>query len=295
MLLILPLVVFSFITNAQNKKTYDFFEVPRFEDKLVYDDAGLLNPETTDRLEQRLRRVQDSSGYQVAVLIIHDLSGIINSYARKVIYEWKLGDRKEQKCVLMLIVQQKREVRIEVGKGLIDKLTPEECESIIDHAIIPNFKEEKYNEGSIAAVQGIIAGLGGTYNPPQTKTNYNMIFLVVAIIAIVASCVGLFSKHYFVPFYAGLIPFYAVFVSATFNWWVVGAFVAGFPLVRWILVKSKVKLLTFGAATGNGSGGSYEEDEYDRMQRRRIFDDSSDDSSSSSSSSSDSSGGSGHW
>lgn len=297
MLLIFSLPAFLSFAPAQNpKKTYAFYEVPRFDDKLVHDDAGVLTPETIAHLEQTLRNLEDSTGYQVGVLILYDLQGLINSYARRVIQEWELGRKKEQ-GVLMLIIQKQREVRIEVGKGLIEVLTPEECQKIIDHEIIPNFKEEQYNEGSLAAVNGIITGLGGAYEIPEAKDFYKIVFYVISGIVILASCVGLFSKSYFIAAYAGLIPFYGVLVGPTLSWWVAGAFVVVFPLARWLIVKSKMKLLTFGElAKGDGSGDSYDEDEYDRMTRRNAMYDSSDSScGSSSSSSSDDSGASGRW
>lgn len=291
LLFVLALSAIGVEAQQKKKKITQFWERPEFTGRHVYDDAGMLKAETIANLEEILNNVEDSTGNQVAVLTFFDLSGVMETYARKTIEEWKLGGKK-QNGVLLLIVQDRREVRIQVGEGVIGRLTPEICQRIIDNEIIPHFKDKEYDDGTSAAVQGIVAGLSGNYDPPKAGSGYRIFFIGLAVLVILVSCFGLFSKSWFIAAYAGLLPFHAVIVGPFISWWVVGGIVAGFPLIRFLLVKSKVKLLTFGS---NATGGLRSEDLYDKMQRRNDRFDSSDSGSSSGSSSSDRSGGSGRW
>jgi uncharacterized membrane protein YgcG len=286
-LLLFVWIVLSISTLAQKKSYAIYLGVPEHRSVIV-DDAELLKGETVSILERKVRHYNDSSGYEVAVVLIYDLEGSIESYAKKIIREWKLG-KPDDNATLLLVVQKKREMRIEVGKGLIDKLTPAECQGIIDNEIVPAFKDEKYDEGMIAGVQNIFSGINGEYKEKTASFDVQSWMMLASAIIIIAACIGLFSKYYSAAFYGGLLPFFAFTMGMFISWWGVLAYAVGYPLLRWIIVKSKVKQLTFGK---NAGGGSREYDEYDRIDRRRSY---SSDSGSSRSSSSDRSGGTGSW
>jgi uncharacterized protein len=286
-------ILLSTAAIAQKKTYAIYLGVPEHR-SVVVDDAELLKAETIATLENSVRHFNDSSGHSVAVVVIYDLEGSIDSYARKIIYEWKLGKPNDD-AVMFLVVQKKREMRIEVGKGLIDKLTPDECNRIINNEIVPAFKDEKYDEGMIAGVESIFMGINSEYKENTASFDVQMWMMVASIVIILAGCVGVFSKYHSSAFYGGLLPFFALTMGMFISWWGVLAYAVAFPLLRWIVVKSKIKQLTFGK---NAGGGSREEDEYDRINRRNTFFGSSDSdsgSSSSSSSSSGSSGSTGRW
>jgi uncharacterized membrane protein YgcG len=226
------------------------------------------------------------------ILILDDLHAVIKTYAQKVVQEWKLGGTREN-GVLILIVVKKREVRIEVGSGLMDKLTPALCGTIIDNEIVPAFKDKDYDAGTLNTASAVLGGIYGKYPQAESYPTTMIVMWIASIAIIVASVVGLFSKYFSAAFYGGLLPFYLI-VGITINWWTVAAYAAGFPLLRFIIVKSKVPQLKFGK---NASAGSRSEDLHDKMSRRQtMFDSSSSDSGSGSSgSSSDSGGSSGRW
>ncbi len=284
--LALTWIILSATAIAQKKTYAIYLGVPEHH-SVVVDDAELLKAETISTLENQVRHYNDSSGNNVAVVIIYDLDGSIESFAKKIIREWKLG-KPDDNAVLFLVVQKKREMRIEVGKGLIDRLTPSECSRIIDNEIVPAFKEEKYDEGMLAGVNSILAGIKGEYKERTSSFDVRLWMMLASIVIIIAACIGLFSKYYSAAFYGGLLPFFAFTMGMFISWWGVLAYAVGYPILRWVVVKSKVKQLTFG----KNAGGSREYDGYDRISRRQH---SSSESRSSSSSSSDSSGSTGSW
>ncbi len=281
-------MIFSTPVLAQKKTYAIYLGVPEYRG-VVVDDAGLLKAETISNLENRIHYYNDSSGYSVAVVVINDLNGSIESFARKIMREWKLG-KPSDNAVLLLVVEKKREMRIEVGKGLIDKLTPAECSRIIAHEIVPSFKEKEYDAGMISGVKSILAGIDGAYKEKNSSFDVKLWMTFASLAIILAASVGMFSKYYSAAFYGGLLPFFAVTMGMYISWWGVLAYAVGFPILRWLVVKSGMRQLTFGK---NAGGGSHEEDGYDRINRRNYS--SSSDSSSSSGSSSDRSGSTGSW
>ncbi len=187
----------------------------------VTDNAGILSAETVGRLTELLRRHEDSTSNQVAVLTIASLEGeAIESYSMRVVETWKLGRRENDNGVLLLVVRDDRKVRIEVGRGLEGNLPDITCGRIIRNVIAPRFRDGDYDGGVGAGVDAILASVQGSYSPPAddasadlgTKLAAGGIFIVV---------VGLFTlivlflrgaQAWFI--YLFLLPFWLVFPLA---------------------------------------------------------------------------------
>jgi uncharacterized protein len=128
------------------------FEVPALR-SAVTDQAGVLSPETRQQLELALRQLQSVGGTQLAVLTVPDLAGLtIEQASIRVVDAWKLGSKKADKGVLLLVARDERKVRIEVGQGLEGALTDAYSKRIIDEAITPLFKQGDMNGGVIMGV-----------------------------------------------------------------------------------------------------------------------------------------------
>jgi uncharacterized protein len=90
----------------------------------VHDEANVLSPATKAQLEALLKAERDSTSNQIAVLIVPSLEGEdIDGYGIRVADAWKLGTKKNDNGVLLLVALQDKKVRIEVGQGLEGVLT----------------------------------------------------------------------------------------------------------------------------------------------------------------------------
>ncbi len=90
----------------------------------VTDQAGILSPATRQQLESALRQIQKIGGTQLAVLTVPDLAGLtIEQASIRVVDAWKLGSKKDDKGLLLMVARDERKVRIEVGQGLEGVLT----------------------------------------------------------------------------------------------------------------------------------------------------------------------------
>jgi uncharacterized protein len=131
------------------------FEVPALR-SAVTDQAGILSPATRQQLESALRQIQRVGGTQLAVLTVPDLAGLtIEQAAIRVVDAWKLGSKKADNGVLLLVARDERKVRIEVGQGLEGVLTDAYSKRIIDEAITPLFRQGDMNGGVIMGVYQI--------------------------------------------------------------------------------------------------------------------------------------------
>lgn len=132
------------------------FNVPALTAPVI-DQAEMLSPNTRQQLDNALRALLDSGGSQLQVLTVNDLAGLsIEEASIKTASEWKLGDAKEDKGVLLLISKMDRKVRIEVGQGLEGDLPDAYAKRIIDLQIIPFFKLNQFEQGIVSGVIGIL-------------------------------------------------------------------------------------------------------------------------------------------
>lgn len=159
----LLVAVFATVVGARLASAANFV-VPTLNDP-VTDVPGLVSPEAKLQLDQGLRRLRDSGGSQIAVLIVDNLGGeSIEQASIAVTNQWKLGTQKGDNGVLLLVARREREVRIEVGQGLEGALTDAYSRRIIADIITPSFRSGDYTGGILAAVGSIVG-----YTDPDFK------------------------------------------------------------------------------------------------------------------------------
>ena len=73
-----------------------------------------------------------------------------------------MGEKGKDNGILMLLAPNEREIRIEVGYGLEPDLTDMDASRIIQKLAIPNFKNNNWQAGTLATVNGIVSHLGST-------------------------------------------------------------------------------------------------------------------------------------
>lgn len=128
----------------------------------VVDEADLLPPEAEARLDATLAELERTAGAQVAVLTVESLEGeVLEDYSLRVAETWKLGRRGKDDGVLVLVAEQDRKMRIEVGYGLEGVLTDLESRAIMDNVMRPAFRAGDFPGGIEKAVDSIGAAIRG--------------------------------------------------------------------------------------------------------------------------------------
>ncbi len=166
--------VYLFLMLVLAVKPIWAFEVPEIDGR-VTDKAGLYSQEFKSQLEEKLAKIDSETRAEVAVLTINKLpDAYIEEYAVEVFEKWGIGKAKEDNGVLLVIAKEDREVRIEVGYGLEGAITDGRAGEIIRNEIIPQFKLDNYELGTMAGVEKIekyIKGDVETTNLISNTTN----------------------------------------------------------------------------------------------------------------------------
>lgn len=143
--------------------------IPPFQ-ALVTDLTSTLTPEQKAGLEARLRTFEDRSGSQLAVLIVPTTQPeAVEQYAIRVVEQWKIGRKKVDDGVLLLIAKNDRTVRIEVGYGLEGVLGDAISNRIINDILVPRFKQGDFFGGIDGSTDQMIKLIDGEVLPAPTR------------------------------------------------------------------------------------------------------------------------------
>ncbi|MGH9361472.1 MAG: TPM domain-containing protein, partial [Thermoanaerobaculia bacterium] len=202
------------------------------------------------RLDAKLAALEKEKGAQMAVLTVESLEGeVLEDYAMRVVETWKLGREKVDDGVLLLIAEQDRKMRLEVGYGLEGALTDLESRQILDQIIRPAFRRGDFAGGIEAGVDAIAASVRGEPLPqPEVEMAeglegapwYARLFIGFVFCIVV----GVFSLSALAGegcgawgLYVFLMPFYFAFPTGIFDTPIAGlvawlAWAIGYPLLR---------------------------------------------------------------
>lgn len=157
----------------------------------VVDEANLMSRKQAHQLTQQLAAFEKRSGIQLVVVSIDSLDGeTIEEYGYQLGRHWGIGQKEKNNGVLLLIAQDERKVRIEVGYGLEGALPDAIAANIIQTRILPAFKRGDMVAGVVAGSQSIMQALAGEYQPVDTakkedKLGGPWLFILMVIVMIV--------------------------------------------------------------------------------------------------------------
>jgi len=99
---------------------------------------------------------------KVAVLIVPSTSPeTIEQYSIRVVDQWKLGRKRVDDGVLLLVAKDDRRLRIEVGRGLEGAIPDAVAKRIIAEVITPRFKQGDFQGGISMGVDRILGAIEG--------------------------------------------------------------------------------------------------------------------------------------
>ena len=142
-------------------------DVPPYKTR-VNDLAEMMSPATRTALEARLAELERTDSTQLSVLTIPSLEGdSLEDFSIRVADAWKVGQKKVDNGVILIVSKQDRKIRIEVGYGLEGVLTDILSSQIIANIIGPRFKTNDFDGGFIDGVAAISGAVRGEYTAEQ--------------------------------------------------------------------------------------------------------------------------------
>ncbi len=136
----------------------------------VIDQTETLTASEIGALDQTLRNFEARKGSQFVVLIVPSTQPeSIEQFAIRVADQWKIGRKKIDDGVILIVAKSDRKLRIEVGYGLEGALTDATSKRIIDQVIVPRFKQQDFYGGISSGVDTIIGVIDGEGLPPPIQ------------------------------------------------------------------------------------------------------------------------------
>jgi uncharacterized protein len=115
---------------------------------LLVDKADMLDEKQEKELLKTLKKHQKKTKQVFVVVTIESLEGAeLEPYATQLFNTWGIGDKERNDGLLILVAKNERKMRIEVGRGLENRLTNDFCADVINKDMTPNFKKTLYFEG----------------------------------------------------------------------------------------------------------------------------------------------------
>ncbi|OPY72073.1 MAG: hypothetical protein A4E64_03053 [Syntrophorhabdus sp. PtaU1.Bin058] len=130
----------------------------------VNDYANMMSDQTRAKITKELKAFEQSDSTQLVVLTIPSLQDeALEDFSIKVAETWKIGQKGKGNGIILLVANQERKIRIEVGRGLEGRLTDLVAGRIIDLVIKPRFKRGDYDGGFIAGVHALVDATRGEF------------------------------------------------------------------------------------------------------------------------------------
>jgi uncharacterized protein len=166
-------------------------QFPPKPNTLVTDYTNTLSAASQQQLENKLVAFDDSTSTQIAVVIMKSVNGYdINEYGTKLGRAWGIGTKGKNNGILVLVALDDHKVSIQTGYGAEGAVPDITTHEIIEHDIVPDFKQGDYYGGLNAATDDLIKYMKGEYKSPakpadDTGSGWGGIFLLVFIVVII--------------------------------------------------------------------------------------------------------------
>jgi uncharacterized protein len=127
----------------------------------VVDLAGVLNSGEREQLGQQIRAIHARGLAQMQILLIPSLEGdVLEEYSMRVAEAWKIGTKKVDNGLIILLAIKDRAIRIEVGGGIEGAIPDLAANRVID-SMKPFLKEGRYAAALQLALEKLTQRLSG--------------------------------------------------------------------------------------------------------------------------------------
>ena len=167
---------------------------PRFLNN--FSRTNILSEEEQAQIEQRLDQFEQETSNEITVVLIDDLDGDEPwHFATELGEQWGVGKAEKDNGLVFLIKPTEenggRQVYLAPGRGLEAVITDLTCQDIVQHEILPNFKEGQYAKGINQALDILFGLAKGEINEKSYRKNlrqhnwfggvFSLIFILVAL------------------------------------------------------------------------------------------------------------------
>ena len=138
---------------------------------------GIISQTTVNELNKTLATLEKETRTEVAIVIVQSISGEnIELFANDLFTQWGIGKSGDNNGLLILFVENNKEIRFEVGYGIEGVLPDAQISKIQREHILQYKKKGDYNQGFIKGIDAIAAVLKGEkFEEKKEKIAWNVI------------------------------------------------------------------------------------------------------------------------
>ena len=129
----------------------------------VSDMANILSEDTERQLNQMISALEAENGAEIAVVTVANTNSqpTPKAFATRLLNYWGVGKAELDNGVLFLNSVGDRRVEIDTGYGIEEILPDAKVGAILDQEILPKFRNNDFDAGTLAGVEAIITALSG--------------------------------------------------------------------------------------------------------------------------------------
>ncbi len=158
----ISIVILGFLSvNAQTAKKGYWQTIPE-NTGWINDFEGIFTTEQENHLDSLVTNFEKRTSVEVAVITIPKYAvenDGFNDYVFELAKSWGVGKADKDNGILIGISKGHRSIWISNGIGIEKIMSDIETKAIIDNAIIPNFKNGNFYEGTFDGILEIIKSL----------------------------------------------------------------------------------------------------------------------------------------
>ena len=178
---------------------------PLYDSTYVNDYAKLLPEDVEGRVVAALTALRNDTGVEATVLTLPTRGGFtpapsIEAFATGLFNHWGIGDAGRNDGILIMVLREDREMRIELGSGY-PRAFDREAQDIIDDVFLPAFRDEAYARGIEAGTRAVIAGIARPHAegnaPPEAQRSRTGIIVgvVLSVLGFAVSALVVFWRR----------------------------------------------------------------------------------------------------
>lgn len=168
------LFLLIFLPSAALAQSY-----PNYTSTYVNDLGDLIEESTEAEIAEALTNLRDDTGVEATVLTLDSWKSFgghdtIESFATGLFNHWGIGDAEKNDGILILVAEEERSMRIELGSGY-GRSYDIYAGDVIDESFLPSFRNENYNDGikigTLAVIENIARRHAGGLEPPESSSS----------------------------------------------------------------------------------------------------------------------------
>jgi len=142
-------------------------KIPDLHDPPLVDEAGILKPHEAGAVKTYLLQISAGGAVQMIVYIPKSLQGYdIESFSIACAEKWRPGEKGKDTGLLLIVAPSERQMRLEVGYGLEHIITDAHAKRILSDYLVPYFREGRYGDGIMTAIEIAAAKTGTNIKAP---------------------------------------------------------------------------------------------------------------------------------